>query len=140
MIDRCQNRERISRVSAAVVRDGSERPVVSVDVPLGYGRLAQLVARFLHTEEVIGSSPVSPTEHLLIGPRRRPPIPHRMRSAQQLPGRALVEHDVRHEAGRQGSAHAPRLGGAGDHADATGRTADGREIGTAGAGVDGDVG
>ena len=25
------------------------------------GRLAQLVARFLHTEEVIGSSPVSPT-------------------------------------------------------------------------------
>lgn len=62
MIDRCQNRERISRVSAAVVRDGSERPVVSVDVPLGYGRLAQLVARFLHTEEVIGSSPVSPTD------------------------------------------------------------------------------
>ena len=28
----------------------------------GNGRLAQLVARFLHTEEVIGSSPVSPTE------------------------------------------------------------------------------
>ena len=27
----------------------------------GHGRLAQLVARFLHTEEVIGSSPVSPT-------------------------------------------------------------------------------
>ena len=27
----------------------------------GRGRLAQLVARFLHTEEVIGSSPVSPT-------------------------------------------------------------------------------
>ena len=27
----------------------------------GDGRLAQLVARFLHTEEVIGSSPVSPT-------------------------------------------------------------------------------
>jgi hypothetical protein len=26
-----------------------------------FGRLAQLVARFLHTEEVIGSSPVSPT-------------------------------------------------------------------------------
>ena len=26
------------------------------------GRLAQLVARFLHTEEVIGSSPVSPTD------------------------------------------------------------------------------
>src|SRR5690554_3674855 len=25
------------------------------------GRLAQLVARFVHTEEVIGSSPVSPT-------------------------------------------------------------------------------
>lgn len=25
------------------------------------GRLAQLVARFLHTEEAIGSSPVSPT-------------------------------------------------------------------------------
>ena len=31
-----------------------------------YGRLAQLVARFLHTEEVIGSSPVSPT---IKGPR-----------------------------------------------------------------------
>ena len=27
-----------------------------------HGRLAQLVARFLHTEEVIGSSPVSPTQ------------------------------------------------------------------------------
>ena len=27
------------------------------------GRLAQLVARFLHTEEVVGSSPASPTEH-----------------------------------------------------------------------------
>jgi hypothetical protein len=25
------------------------------------GRLAQLVARFLHTEEVVGSSPASPT-------------------------------------------------------------------------------
>jgi hypothetical protein len=29
--------------------------------PSDFGRLAQLVARFLHTEEVIGSSPVSPT-------------------------------------------------------------------------------
>lgn len=29
-----------------------------------HGRLAQLVARFLHTEEVIGSSPVSPTTHV----------------------------------------------------------------------------
>jgi hypothetical protein len=29
----------------------------------GRGRLAQLVARFLHTEEVIGSSPVSPTNN-----------------------------------------------------------------------------
>src|SRR5690606_4580887 len=28
-----------------------------------HGRLAQLVARFLHTEEVIGASPVSPTPH-----------------------------------------------------------------------------
>ena len=27
-----------------------------------FGRLAQLVARFLHTEEVVGSSPASPTE------------------------------------------------------------------------------
>lgn len=38
------------------------------------GRLAQLVARFLHTEEVIGSSPVSPT--LTPGPcsRTRPGV------------------------------------------------------------------
>lgn len=35
--------------------------VISFLDPLGHGRLAQLVARFLHTEEVIGSSPVSPT-------------------------------------------------------------------------------
>ena len=33
--------------------------------PRGHGRLAQLVARFLHTEEVIGSSPVSPTQSVL---------------------------------------------------------------------------
>src|SRR5690606_10762519 len=30
--------------------------------PTGPGRLAQLVARFLHTEEVVGSSPASPTK------------------------------------------------------------------------------
>src|SRR5215203_3819087 len=29
------------------------------------GRLAQLVARFLHTEEVVGSSPASPTDETL---------------------------------------------------------------------------
>ena len=28
---------------------------------MGYGRLAQLVERFVYTEDVIGSSPVSPT-------------------------------------------------------------------------------
>lgn len=31
---------------------------------LVYGRLAQLVARFLHTEEAVGSSPASPTNKL----------------------------------------------------------------------------
>ena len=40
-----------------------------VSRPPGHGRLAQLVARFLHTEEVIGSSPVSPTNHYSQGMR-----------------------------------------------------------------------
>ena len=48
-------------MSRDLVNRASDGRVVSVDVPHGYGRLAQLVARFLHTEEVIGSSPVSPT-------------------------------------------------------------------------------
>jgi MFS family permease len=47
--DRIEARERPSVVS----RYDCDRPI--------FGRLAQLVARFLHTEEVIGSSPVSPT-------------------------------------------------------------------------------
>src|SRR3954447_22223232 len=38
-------------------RDGRDRYGIMV----GHGRLAQLVARFLHTEEVISSSLVSPT-------------------------------------------------------------------------------
>lgn len=33
-----------------------------------FGRLAQLVARFLHTEEVVGSSPASPTEKPPVNP------------------------------------------------------------------------
>ena len=43
------------------------------------GRLAQLVARFLHTEEVVGSSPASPTEKtpvhagVFLCPRTAPP-------------------------------------------------------------------
>ncbi len=36
--------------------------------PLADGRLAQLVARFLHTEEVISSSLVSPTKEILDQP------------------------------------------------------------------------
>ena len=61
MIGDCPNRKQISRVSRRVVNLASDGRVVSVDVPRRYGRLAQLVARFLHTEEVVGSSPASPT-------------------------------------------------------------------------------
>jgi MFS family permease len=41
--------------------------------PSVFGRLAQLVARFLHTEEVIGSSPVSPTVSKPIDPEANGP-------------------------------------------------------------------
>ena len=59
------------------------------------GRLAQLVARFLHTEEVIGSSPVSPT----ISPAHAdaplpPPLAHdtgtRFRRTPRRPAGLLV--------------------------------------------------
>jgi hypothetical protein len=54
-----------------------------------FGRLAQLVARFLHTEEVVGSSPASPTEKapgspgafFVKRPRARPLVVHRGPSA-----------------------------------------------------------
>ena len=39
------------------------------------GRLAQLVERLVHTEEVIGSSPVSPTRSGGVGPTGRPLLP-----------------------------------------------------------------
>ena len=45
---------------ATNVGRGAERFAIRLQ-PSDFGRLAQLVARFLHTEEVIGSSPVSPT-------------------------------------------------------------------------------
>jgi MFS family permease len=50
-------------------RDGGSRTYGRI---ITHGRLAQLVARFLHTEEVIGSSPVSPT---LSTPVEPPPTP-----------------------------------------------------------------
>src|SRR4051812_9236955 len=49
------------RVRPARVRGAGSDPVTSVTGPRADGRLAQLVARFLHTEEVISSSLVSPT-------------------------------------------------------------------------------
>ena len=55
----CQPRRGEFSASKRRVRSTPPRPLVSITAP---GRLAQLVARFLHTEEVIGSSPVSPTE------------------------------------------------------------------------------
>ena len=51
----------IPGVSREMVGSGRDHPVVSMSAPRGHGRLAQLVARFLHTEEVISSSLVSPT-------------------------------------------------------------------------------
>jgi hypothetical protein len=68
---RTENKSRDVRVLAASstprrrrcppprMASGPEDPLVSTSPD--QGRLAQLVARFLHTEEVIGSSPVSPT-------------------------------------------------------------------------------
>ena len=46
-----------------------------------HGRLAQLVARFLHTEEVVGSSPASPTRKTA---DQRPVLPRKRVTSRQL--------------------------------------------------------
>ena len=62
---------------------GRRHPVWHRDsAPQSHGRLAQLVARFLHTEEVISSSPVSPT----VAPPRAPrPAFHRRAHRGPIP-------------------------------------------------------
>ena len=45
------------------------RPAAALAIMVLRGRLAQLVARFVHTEEVISSSLVSPTAQPLATPR-----------------------------------------------------------------------
>ena len=49
----CIRPGRSASIDSAVDTSGRESQI---------GRLAQLVARFLHTEEVVGSSPASPTD------------------------------------------------------------------------------
>ncbi len=61
----------------------------------GNGRLAQLVARFLHTEEVIGSSPVSPTES--------------PRESFDFRGFLLPEPDSQHRCGARVPASVPHV-------------------------------
>ena len=56
----CKTR-RAPRVSRSVGSKPTPASGMLVEAPRGDGRLAQLVARFLHTEEVISSSLVSPT-------------------------------------------------------------------------------
>ena len=73
-----------------------QRRVVSVLDPMGHGRLAQLVARFLHTEEVVGSSPASPTVFSL-ATLCRVTHDHRLapRRAAARPGPRHYDHPAR---------------------------------------------
>ena len=76
-------------MDARGARSGRERPrnsymidVAGQEIDRACGRLAQLVARFVHTEEVIGSSPVSPTQE-------KPP--GEIRGASRVPAASALQ-------------------------------------------------